>query len=917
MRSQTTSFCIEPFLDDNGNVILVADCVCDPTCEICGYYGEAVSGPQDCFTCPTGFVHTELFDDGSGTCTVSDGSGTTDPVETLSPTSVTDAPTEPNTSTGGSTATSSNGICMMVYQMADNDLETFLQADLSEITKSSFTQSLSTTTWIYHDGLDSGDPYYTGDTLVDVYNSDGTVLTESFTSGRYLNWDHDLGKMVVNTTFSSELNSDSSAVLQAFIAYALTDCIAQGKSEFFLVLSSHGAGFEGFGGDIDNVRRLRRKLTQATASIVSAIQGALSSVSGAPSQLDVLGFDACLMQAMDALDDFAGITRYYLASEAVEPGHGWAYNELSATNSAKDLAVDIVNTFVSSLHNDVGHDTPKTLAVVDTTLFAAFRDAWDAMCSEMADILSSGSDADFHALLLRARGNTLSFEGYLDSSSTQVNSAMDIGDFFVQLFQICDPDESSQLYLLIMNAYDAYNAMFVAAGLGPGTPLGTGMHITWLSKQEYVNYQDIYQEILFPATGSFPLMGSPNYGRFLTLYYNTSTPVDNVGTSVCGISAGVSNVDSPSDLLIDPGLYQVDGTTKELRSQITRSVDFVSVLYGIDVTHLLQDQSVRRRLNEASRRQQARQLEVGEGGTIRRLPSFARRHTAMSWRHRRTGETSSGRRLQQDAASGGTEDYFLIYGGDVPVAYNGPNVTASWDSTFIWIESGEDLEPVYASDGGGGLKSIPVCYFDQSHPVTSDQIANVATVDDAIAGLGCQQGFLSFSVAEDSDSIINLYVYKESTGALSEVILGAGRSIVPILYVLFAVGDEFATELLGGFSSIVIPWTPETDVAVYIISDSENLEIFEADTAFLQIYAYDEDLQVEDVAFLPYSFDDNSDGTEPPSDNEDPGDNPPTDTNGDVPDESSSTGTSISLGIGITTLILICSTTIHAVCSLR
>ena len=58
------------------------------------------------------------------------------------------------------------------------------------------------------------------------------------------------------------------------------------------------------------------------SNVYTAIQGALSSVSGAPPMLDVLGFDACLMQSMDALDDYANLTKYYIASEATEPAHG-------------------------------------------------------------------------------------------------------------------------------------------------------------------------------------------------------------------------------------------------------------------------------------------------------------------------------------------------------------------------------------------------------------------------------------------------------------------------------------------------------------------------------------------------------------------------------------------------------------------
>lgn len=223
---------------------------------------------------------------------------------------------------------------VILFTFPDNDLEYPLRLDLSEITMSAITQSALTTTWVYHDALNEGTPDYTGGPLENVFNADGTPLTESFDGSRYLRWDHDLGKMVVDTTLPSELNSDDPTVLQAFIEHSLTDCIANGKTEFFLALSSHGAGFDGFGGDFNTRRRATRRKLISNPEMLSAIEGALASVSGAPLQLDVLGFDACLMQALDAIDDFANVTRYYLASEAVEPGHGkilgyFSFSELS------------------------------------------------------------------------------------------------------------------------------------------------------------------------------------------------------------------------------------------------------------------------------------------------------------------------------------------------------------------------------------------------------------------------------------------------------------------------------------------------------------------------------------------------------------------------------------------------------------
>lgn len=133
-------------------------------------------------------------------------------------------------------------------------------------------------------------------------------------------WDHSQGKMVVDTTLTDEQDSDTGAVLQAFLRHALTDCVARGTQEYVLVLSSHGGGYAGFGAD-DNFRR-RRLDYQTNDSILNAIATTLDSVDGAPEKLDVLGFDACLMQSVGALDEYNNITKYYIASEAVEPGHG-------------------------------------------------------------------------------------------------------------------------------------------------------------------------------------------------------------------------------------------------------------------------------------------------------------------------------------------------------------------------------------------------------------------------------------------------------------------------------------------------------------------------------------------------------------------------------------------------------------------
>eukprot|EP00529_Nitzschia_sp_RCC80_P005030 CAMPEP_0113469172 /NCGR_PEP_ID=MMETSP0014_2-20120614/15756_1 /TAXON_ID=2857 /ORGANISM="Nitzschia sp." /LENGTH=913 /DNA_ID=CAMNT_0000361629 /DNA_START=92 /DNA_END=2830 /DNA_ORIENTATION=+ /assembly_acc=CAM_ASM_000159 len=827
-------------IDDAGNAVLVTDCVCDESCDECGFYGDPVSGPEDCFSCAGGLELTELFDDGSGTCTVTAGGTEPEPLpeEELEPeTPPADAPV----------GEADPGVCVIVFQMADNDLESYIRADLSEMTQSGLTQAASTVTWVYFDALNEGDPDYTGGPLAGVYNSDGTPLTESFGGSRYLRWDHDLGKMVVDNTLPEEQDSDSPAVLQSFLEYALTDCVAKGKTEYFLAFSSHGGGYAGFGYD----NHERRRLTyQPPSSIRSAIVASLSSVPGAPSQLDVLGFDACLMQSMGAMDDFKDVTKYYLASEAVEPGHGWAYNELSATTSAMELGQEIVSTFVSSTQDYGYHDTPKTLALVDTVAYSDFLDTWEALSSYMADLLASGTDADFHAILNRARGNAISFAGSLDEPSVQVNAAMDIGSFMLVFRSLCQPNQSGELAALLNNAMQSYTNIFVTSETGPGTVAATGMHVSWVSKQEFTTYTAYYDNIVF---GSDPpiIQGAPQYLRMLAQFYLAPTPESNAGDSVCGASTSPSrSATSPSELLIDPSINFLDDVNTEIRSEITRSTDFVFVEYGVDVTNWLSNDEVRRRLQESAHRaRKLRESEHLEGNGTMKTGTFASRRRSTKWRYRDTSDRS--RRTQQEEVFG-TEDYFLLYGGDVAVEYDGPNIISRWDSTFFWIEAGESFEPVYAFDEGEGLKSIPVCYFGPAAPITTAQIEVGVTVADAVSALGCEEGFLSFSAAEDSDGQIGLYVYQDDR--LSQVERGTGKHIVPILYIEYSVGEDFVDELLGGFGSLVIPWTQESEVSVYYSTDAQNLEALESNTAFMEIFAYDEDADVTDNYIFPYSF---------------------------------------------------------------
>lgn len=212
------------------------------------------------------------------------------------------------------------------FPYADNNLEAAIREDLFELTQSSAVQNSSVVTWVYFDARNLGTDTDVLEPLQNVFNADGTPLTApKFEDSRYFTYNHTQGKMVIDTILIGEQDSDRPDTVSAFVTRALTDCVANGATEYMMIFSSHGAGFFGFGGDDHEQRNRRRGRNlglQSNLSILKALQNSLAAVSGAPAKLDVLGFDACNMQSADALDEYREVTKYYLASEATVPGHG-------------------------------------------------------------------------------------------------------------------------------------------------------------------------------------------------------------------------------------------------------------------------------------------------------------------------------------------------------------------------------------------------------------------------------------------------------------------------------------------------------------------------------------------------------------------------------------------------------------------
>ena len=135
--------------------------------------------------------------------------------------------------------------------VADNDREYYLQKDYQELAAAAFIRSEYMRTWIYYDAWNQGN----GQVLFDTVDSTGKLITEPFSGSRIITYDASLGKLKVDVEYSTELNSDQSTTLDAFLQHAMEDCLANGYESLFLGMAGYGGDFWGFGGD-ENQRYL-------------------------------------------------------------------------------------------------------------------------------------------------------------------------------------------------------------------------------------------------------------------------------------------------------------------------------------------------------------------------------------------------------------------------------------------------------------------------------------------------------------------------------------------------------------------------------------------------------------------------------------------------------------------------------------
>jgi hypothetical protein len=273
-------------------------------------------------------------------------------------TGVADTGTSTVTDSATNSAMTPESWTLMMYMSADSNLEADMMVDLQELAAVNVPEWLNILILFdRHDFYDTSDGNWTGTRLFRVNPTmDGGL--ERLSDDTFL--------MLTDTGDNEELDLGDGATLSTFISFAHALYPA---NHYGLVLSGHGNGWMKKG-QVANLLGPRVICTDDSGRDEGIlVQRDLKAIVHS-FNIEVVGFDACLMGMVETAWALKDGVKYMIASEANEASYGWDYEAWitgwinSAEYTARSLARQQVVTY-SQYHDTREPPWLMTMAVVD------------------------------------------------------------------------------------------------------------------------------------------------------------------------------------------------------------------------------------------------------------------------------------------------------------------------------------------------------------------------------------------------------------------------------------------------------------------------------------------------------------------------------------------------------------------------
>lgn len=404
-------------------------------------------------------------------------------------------------------AADSGSWTILTYSIADTDLEPYMMEDLDELGSSGGYDNLSLVALVdraadYSDDEVLGLDNWQGGKLLEIGDGGATVID-------------DMG----------DINTGDPQELADFIARGIADYPAD---HYGLVISDHGASWPGVGGD-ESSDEDSLELWELNEAIAAGI------ASGGIDKLDLLGFDACLMATYEVASTLAPLADRLLASQELEPGHGWDYGAFATVGQNGGATVDELGSALIAAFQaqavEQEDDAEITLSLTDLTKMPEV----DAALAEFADQLIERVDG-VAPTVGRTLAQTLGFGKSPDPDSDSFMTDLGIlaGEIGVDALDVSDAADE---------LVRAINDAVVDKVDGQATLGATGLSIYFPPQPEY--YVQDYDEIVTDG----------RWSKFLTAYYGAGEAIP-AGSHPS--AAGDAEVSFEDDGLVIRGSFGVE-----------------------------------------------------------------------------------------------------------------------------------------------------------------------------------------------------------------------------------------------------------------------------------------------------------------------------------------------------------------------
>ncbi len=331
--------------------------------------------------------------------------------------------------------------------------------------------------------------------MIDGYSGESNVNIIIQTSGTK-RWNNDYISNDETQRFSLTQNGfelQYSMPLQN-IGYrkGLSDFIIWGErnypaNHYSLILWNHGGGpiygyglDENFGGDVLHLEELSGALE--TAKEKTAIH------------FDTIGFDACLMSSIEVASSVSPYAHYLIASEEIEPSHGWDYKTLLKelyTNPNIDGSAfgKIVSDSYLKHSEEFGESHNVTLSVIDLSKIPKVVDELNSFTHNLPETFND--PVNFYALA-KSVARSRSFGG--NSASQGFSELIDLQDLFSNI----DENIFGSTQSLTKSIEDA--VIYKVDGASSKNAYGLSIYFPLKDKDGYNKKFDLYKRTGFSET---------------------------------------------------------------------------------------------------------------------------------------------------------------------------------------------------------------------------------------------------------------------------------------------------------------------------------------------------------------------------------------------------------------------------------